>query len=220
MQRSVFVMDAALEAWREGPDLPAPRAEFVCAHLAGRVVVTGGRAPRGDRNRRYRDHGDVVETLALDANASRWIAVAPAPTARNSAAGAVLEGRLHVVGGRALEPAGLQNLAAHEVYDPLADRWGVRAPMPQAQGGLAAAALNRRLYAFGGEVLSPRPGVFSEVWEYDLDADAWRGMPAMPVPRHGLGAVTLGDAIYVTGGATNPGAQGRSDRHEVFRPGD
>jgi len=90
--------------------------------------------------------------------------------------------------------------------------------MPQAQGGLAAAAFNNKLYAFGGEFFGTRSGVYEEAWVYDPIADIWQAIASMPIPRHGLGAVALTDCIHVIGGAIRAGAEGRSDRHDIFRP--
>ena len=218
MQTSTFILDRDLEKWTIGPDLPSPRAEFVGAHVGDRVVIAGGRTPLGTSNRTYGDHADISDTLLLDPQTRRWRPGRPAPTARNSAAGAVLAGKLHIVGGRHNKGAGIRNLAIHEVYEPDTDQWSVRAPMPKAQGGLAAAAFGNRLYAFGGEFFGARSGVHEEAWAYDPDADSWQVVAPMPAPRHGLGAVTLADGIHLIGGATRPGAEGRSDRHDLFHP--
>ncbi|MEZ5930939.1 MAG: kelch repeat-containing protein [Alphaproteobacteria bacterium] len=218
MQASVFILDRDLKAWTPGPALPSPRAEFVADQIDGQIIVTGGRRPAGTSNRDYGDHADVDETLLFDPATGRWQQGRPSPTARNSAAGAILGGRLHVVGGRRSTEGGIHNLAVHEAYDPAADRWSERAPMPQAQGGLAAAAFGNRLYAFGGEVFGARSGVFKESWVYHPNTDRWEAIAPLPLPRHGLGAVTLADGIHVIGGATRPGAEGRSDRHDLYRP--
>src|SRR6266436_3320026 len=59
----------------------------------------------------------------------QWSALAPMPTARQEVAVAVLDGRVFVIGGlgEASEP-----VATVEVYDPAADRWETRAPLPAA----------------------------------------------------------------------------------------
>jgi N-acetylneuraminic acid mutarotase len=84
--------------------------------------------------------------------------------------------------------------------------------MPTARGGLAAAAMQDRLYVFGGEI----PGVFPHTEEYDPATNAWRRLADMRTPRHGMGAVTIGTAIHVIGGATRAGF-GATAAHEVFR---
>lgn len=140
---------------------------------------------------------------------------APCLTARNSAAGAVIDGRLHIVGGRSVAGG---NTAAHEVYDPAEDRWRTAAPMPQAQGGLAAAELGGKLYAFGGEYFNDGGGVYPEAWVYDPQTDDWAAIDPMPHPRHGLGAVALDGAIHVIGGALKASGVETSARVEIYRP--
>lgn len=218
MQSSVYSLDSHLEGWTIGPELPAPQAEFVSAYLGDKIVLVGGRRPAGSDNHAYGHHTDIHETWLLDPTTSKWYQGRPAPTARNSAAGAILDDKLHIVGGRRSTGGGIHNLDRHEVYDSASDEWSVRAPMPKAQGGLAAAALDGKLYAFGGEFFNAGSGVFEEAWVYDPFTDNWQAVAPMPVPRHGLGAVTLDDGIHVLGGATQAGADGRSERHDIFRP--
>jgi N-acetylneuraminic acid mutarotase len=139
-----------------------------------------------------------------------------APTARNSAAGAVLGDMLYVVGGRRVAGG---NRAEAEVFDPATGSWEERSPLPEAQGGIAAAALGGRLYVFGGEFFGPDgSGVHERSWVYDPATDSWQEIAPMPVPRHGLGAVTVGDAIYVVAGAAEAGGAATSARLSLFRP--
>ena len=90
--------------------------------------------------------------------------------------------------------------------------------MPQAQGGLAAASLGGKLYAFGGEFFDNGGGVYPESWVYEPAADRWQALPDMPHPRHGLGAVVKDEAIYVIGGALKASGVETSALVEVFRP--
>ncbi|MEO1136465.1 MAG: kelch repeat-containing protein, partial [Pseudomonadota bacterium] len=203
-------------SWETLTPLPHPQAETVAKSLNGFIHVAGGRAPAGSSNTEWADHIDTDEHWYYDAGDDRWRALAPLPTPRNSAAGAVTNGVLYVIGGRTVNDG---NLTAMEVYDPLSDRWEKARPMPKAQAGLAAAVLNGKIYAFGGEFFSPTGGgVFAEAWEYDPDKDDWRAVAVMPRRRHGLGAVTLSDAIYVLGGAAQAGGSETSaalDRFEI-----
>lgn len=124
------------------------------------------------------------------------------PTPREHLAAVAVHGRLFAISGR----RGGANRDAMEMYDPLANRWTSRAPIPTARSGIAAAAFGERIYVFGGEGNPSTPsGVFGEVESYDVAADAWRSEPRMPTPRHGLGAALLGGAIYVPAGAAVAG---------------
>lgn len=221
-EASTYVYEPDADRWTDGVPLPYPSAEGVCAAIGSRVYLVGGRIREHDGARHFNAHADTTQGGVFDPAQGRWSAIAPAPTARNSAAAAVIDGRLYVVGGRqAVKQADGSlrqvNVPALEVYDPARDRWTSRAPMPQAQGGLAAAALDGRLYAFGGEQWVPEQKVFAEAWVYEPKRDSWAALPALPTPRHGLGAATLGNRIHVFGGGTRVGGDHASTVHEVLR---
>lgn len=203
--------------WAPAPELPAPCAEAVLAETGDGVLhLAGGRTPGGAKNEAWTDQGDTDHHFVLTDPDGAWETAAPCPTKRNSTAGAVLNGNLHIVGGRTV--ASRANVDTHDVYDPREDRWRTAAPMPQAQGGLAAASLGDKLYAFGGEYFNDGGGVYPEAWVYDPSTDTWASIADMPSPRHGLGAVALGDAIYVIGGALQASGVDTSALVEVFRP--
>lgn len=216
MRNDCWRIGAINETWEEMRPLPHPQSETVCASLGGFIHIAGGRAPAGSRNAEWSDHIDTDKHWIFDAAANSWHSLAPLPTPRNSAAGAVLNGVLFVIGGRTVNDG---NTNVVEVYDPLSDRWEQARPMPKAQSGLAAAVIRGKIYAFGGEYFSPRPGgVFAEAWEYDPNTDKWRAVAAMPRRRHGLGAAAIDNVIYALGGASQVGGAGTSaalDRFEI-----
>ncbi|HEY0817743.1 MAG TPA: kelch repeat-containing protein [Rhizobacter sp.] len=220
-QASTFVYDPGADRWSDGVPLPYACAEGVFAALGGRAYLVGGRVREHAGARHFNEHVDTALGLVFDPGLARWAPIAQAPTARNSAAAAVIEGRLYVVGGRQAlkQPDGSMrqvNVPALEVYDPATDRWTSRAPMPQAQGGLAAASHAGRLYVFGGEQWVPERKVFADAWVYDPAHDRWAALPPLPTPRHGLGAATVGDRIHVFGGGTRVGGDHASVVHEVL----
>lgn len=219
MSRETLVHDDAADGWSQRSPAPAPHGECVAASLGDRIHLAGGRAPKGEANAAYGDHADSSQHLVYDPGADAWSSAAPAPTARNSAAGGVIGGLWHVAGGRTVTGGPTD---AHEVYDPKEDRWRTAAPMPAGAGagGNAAGVIGGDLYVFGGEYLDPRPGgVKSAAWRYSPARDAWEQVSDMPTPRHGLGGVTMGDAIHLLAGATRPSGNGTSDIVETFRIG-
>ena len=221
MSERVGVYTPESDTWRPGPAMAQPYAETVAANLDGRIHVVTGRRRAGGANRSWSDHADTTAHIVLDPASEAWDTAAPAPTARNSAAGAVLNGRLHIIGGRTVSGG---NTPVHEVYESQTDRWASLAPLPEPEagphgsGGLAAAVLDGAIYAFGGEWFSASGGgVYAQVWRYDSGADAWSEAGRMPTPRHGLGAVTVGDAIATIGGAGRAGGADTSAVLEWFR---
>ena len=222
MSEVVHLLDPQTGGWRFGPQMPQPLAETVAINHEGTIHLVTGRRPSGFQNTEWPHHSDINAHLALSPGSDAWVTLPPAPTARNSAAGAAVDGRWHVIGGRTVSGG---NTPVHEVYDFAANRWETLAPLPAPEagprgaGGLAAAALGGTVYVFGGEWFDAAGGgVYSQVWAYDGAEDRWREATRMPTPRHGLGALTLGDAIYTIGGAAQAGGSETSAAVEVFLP--
>ncbi len=218
---SVFWYEPAVDRWHKGPDLPQPRAEGVAAAVLGKVYLIGGRVPAVAGASHFNDHQDTAAVEVLDPASGRWSRLPDAPTARNSAASAVIDGRIYVVGGRSARKQAdgtlsQINVSTLEVFDPVSNTWTTRKPMPQARGGLAAAAHRGKLYVFGGEQWVPEQKVFADSWVYDPAQDRWEALPPMPTARHGLGAATLNNRIHVFGGGLRVGGNAASDIHEVL----
>lgn len=218
MSTDTLLYDDAANSWSALAPAPEPQAEVVATSLGASIHVVGGRRPKGAANLAYGDHEDVTRHLVYDPAANKWRSAAPALSARNSAAGAVIDGRWHVVGGRSVAGGPTD---AHEVYDPKEDRWRKAAPMPKGSGagGNAAGQILGQLYVFGGEYFDNGGRVHPEVWRYDPKTDAWASAPPMPTPRHGLGAVVFGDDIWLVGGAKKPSGNDTSDVVESFSAG-
>ncbi|MGH1419162.1 MAG: Kelch repeat-containing protein [Hyphomicrobiaceae bacterium] len=209
-QSKVNVFDSENMTWSTGPSLPQPRGEQVAVVVGQNIFVIGGRVKKTPNSGTFFEHIDTNLNTCFLATAKKWMPCAPMPTARNSHAAAVIDGKIYVVGGRrnVFDAGGrvtIDNLAILEVYNPEANSWTTRAPMPIAQGGLAAAAHSGRLYVFGGEQFTPHQKVFANVWVYDPGLDHWSALPPLPTPRHGLAAAAIGQEIYAIGGASRVG---------------
>jgi len=195
------------EAWEPAGTMPARQSETVGVGLNGRLHLITGRAPKGEANGQWNDQGDIADHRVFLPAEGRWETASPCPMARNSAAGAVLDGAIWVAGGRTVSGGGTGRL---DRYDPQADRWDTLAPIPRSEaannqvgGGLAMAAAGGRLVAFGGEWFQrPGGGVFAETWIYDPATDAWTQGPDMTTPRHGLAAAAVGGAVYAIAGGS------------------
>ncbi len=215
MTAETLTYDPAQDVWTSATPAPEPHGETVCVAIDKAIHVIGGRTPKSEANARWTDHIDSDRHFILDTATGEWKKAAPAIVKRNSAAGAILGGAIHVVGGRQV---GGGNLPDHEVYDQREEKWRPAAPMPQGQGGLAAAAVGGKLYAFGGEFFDDGGGVYPNAWVYNPETDDWKAIEDMPTPRHGLGAVTLDGDIYVIGGAKGVGGDQTSTVVEIYRP--
>ncbi|MEM6545110.1 MAG: galactose oxidase [Pseudomonadota bacterium] len=207
------ISDPLSGAWEKAAPLPGPRAEAVTLICDEKLHMIGGRVPAGENNADWEDHSDSGLHHRYDPVADRWEELTPLPEARNSSAGAVIGDHLYVISGRTVDRQESRSCSRYHVPS---DRWEAIAPLPpsprasskEGQGGLAAAVLEGKIYAFGGEWLGGERGVFDDAWEYTPSSDRWTAVTPMARPRHGLGAVAAKGAIYLLGGATKPGGSG------------
>jgi N-acetylneuraminic acid mutarotase len=184
----VEVYDPATDRWERRASLPAPTHHAAAASVGGRLFVLGGYT--GGRVS-WTPSETVYE---YDPVRDSWATRRPMHAGRGALAAAVLDGKIHAVGGGA---GGA--VANHEVYDPVADRWRLAPPMPTARDHLAAVALQGRLWAIGGRT-SFMGTQYALVEIYDPKADAWSPGPDLPAGRGGLAAAVLGDRLFVFGG--------------------
>ena len=111
----ILRLDESAGAWVKVADLLIPQSETVAAHIDERIYVASGRAPTGTANAEWNDQGDI-DSLQIFDPATLDVSFGPsASVRRNSAAGAVIDGKLYVVGGRVVNGG---NRTTNEVFDP------------------------------------------------------------------------------------------------------
>ena len=101
-------------------------------------------------------------------------------------------------------------------YDPAANKWTEKAPMPTAREHLASAVADGKLYVIGGRSNGMSQNVDANE-AYDPTTDKWTLLEPMPSKRGGLAsaAASIGDRIYVIGGGPQPGGSAVS-LNEIF----
>jgi N-acetylneuraminic acid mutarotase len=135
-----------------------------------------------------------------------WTSRRPAPTTRQHAAAAVIDGRLYLVGGQ-LTGTGVTPGPATgvlEIYDPATDTWTTGASMPTPRMGLVAATVGGKLYAIGGATDGfQSPNATGTVEVYDPATNTWAAGVPMPTARaYAGGAAVEGGRVIVAGGRT------------------
>jgi N-acetylneuraminic acid mutarotase len=208
---SLQVFEPASARWTAGPALPGPRFASAGAVVGERLFLAGGWNVSNSAS------ASLASQDAFDIATQTWSATAAMPTPRNAAGAAVIDGKVHVVGGRSpgIRATDQTSLATLEVYDPATNTWVAGTPLPTARASLAVVALGGRLYSMGGEAAR---GVVSDAVErYDPVTRAWTALPAMPYRSHGLGAAVVGDSIYVLGGFTGASDAVGTESVAVYR---
>jgi N-acetylneuraminic acid mutarotase len=221
-EETTYEYDPATETWTEKAPMISSRMEPAPAVYNGKIYLFGGRQ-RGGISQRTADMYDPITDT--------WTALQAMPTIRQHAAAAVVDTLIYVVGGRYFEEIEDPNLSgwllvnndAFEIYDPTTDSWSRGAPLPTARGALAAATVDKRIYAFGGEYFpdgtATSPGTVFDVTEmYDPALGVWTTLAPMPIGHHAPSVTVLDDIIYLIGGASQAGLAGTSTSNQGFMP--
>lgn len=114
----------------------------------------------------------------------------------------VINGTAYMVGGRT------SNGDVNEVwaYDPLADTWQQRAPIPGVRRLAAAFAIQGKGYVACG--LQATSSMYNDLWEYDPLANTWNQRASLPASaRYACTGFAIGNTGYVFGGNSG-GANG------------
>src|SRR5690606_30195116 len=154
--RAMHIYDPATDAWTTSPDsIPEGVNHAGLVYLDGKLYLVGG-----FRGATF----DPIDAVWIyDIAAGTWTAGPPLPTARGAMAVAVLNGKIHVIGGNAANAGALNpaehnvgpdasSVGTHEVFDPATGQWTRLPPMPTARNHAGAAVLNGRIHVFAGRV--------------------------------------------------------------------
>ena len=85
-------------------------------------------------------------------------------------------------------------------------QWSERAPMPTARSAMAVAAVNGRIYVFGGAQTNPGCFYLNTGEVYDTLTDTWAGVAPMAWNPDGAGAAVVDGQVYVGGGLIQCGS--------------
>ena len=211
---AVYRYDPATDRYTRLGPMPLARLGHSAVAHGQHIYSVGGQGPNPGVMLRYHIDSD------------NWDLLPGMPTFREHQAIGVLEGRIHVVGGRWPNPLnpgatfmiGQLNTDANECFDPGSMTWATRAPAPTSRGAGYGAVLGGLFYVAGGEVLdSPDRLTFGEVEAYDPRTNSWLIAPDLPTSRHGLAVVSDHERLFVLGGGPNA-AWDQTDVVEVFTP--
>ncbi len=193
--------DPPANRWTTIGRMIVPRGASGVAAIGSRIYVAGGLTAAGS----------VADFEVFDTETRQWTRLPGMLTARDHLTAQAAGGRFYAIAGRAG-----QEFTANEEYDPLANAWTRRAPIPTRRGGLGSGTIGGRIQVFGGEGASGTPeGTYRQNEEYDPAADGWRSLTPMPTPRHGLYGATIDDRLFAPSGGQRSGGF-FSSVHEVF----
>lgn len=205
----VLEYDPAANSWTRKKDMPAYQHHVAVTELGGKIYMFGGY--------RLPDSGTATwipmnTAWEYDAKADSWRALAPVPQARGAANAAVVNGKIHLIGGATLppelkdpnfHPSRNVSVATHEVYDPASNSWSRRADLPTPRNHAAVGVVDGRIYMIGGRagsVFIPNALNVDIVEEYNPATDLWTLRAPMPTPRSAGAWGVHNGRVFVAGG--------------------
>jgi N-acetylneuraminic acid mutarotase len=225
--------DPATDRWTKKKSMPIPAHHAAIAEYHGKLYIFGGFTFYAVPNQSFGGWLPVDNTWEFDPVADSWKALAPMPTRRGSPVAMVSGDRIYVIGGASTNPGSsapavfangpARSLTTNEAYDPEANKWEARNPMPTPRNHAYAGVVNGKIYVIGGRIANPFITVASNldiVEEYDPSTDQWGPQKArMPTARSGGGFATFGGRIYAAGGEVQtPQMLGAFRALEVYDP--
>ncbi|HEU5086567.1 MAG TPA: LuxR C-terminal-related transcriptional regulator, partial [Roseiflexaceae bacterium] len=153
--------------WVALRDLPESLTGAAAATSDGVVYLIGGQSPNEVTGRVWR----------FDPTRNSLAALPEKPLAVSHIGAVVLGGKIWIPGGTQADGAVSRQL---DVYDPANQSWETKAPLPQPRTGYGLAAVDGRMYLFGGWDGSQAR---AETLMYDPATDSWSELQAMPTAR-------------------------------------
>lgn len=194
----VEAFDPATGQWSVMAPLPQPLHHAAIAAFQKKLYVIGGYIGVW--------WSPLDTTYEYDPAKNRWTQKASMPSPRGALTAGVVGGKIYAVGGSRKSSRvtttffGLINSEANEEYDPVADTWKKRAPIPTPRDHLAASVVNGILYVIGGRVNANRNKNLDTNEAYDPISNNWTKKSPLPTARSGITSQALKGKIFVFGG--------------------
>ena len=184
------VYDPAADKWVKAPELPRGANHVGVVVLDGKLYAIGG----------FTEQNRKPDNLCFVFDGAAWHKIAPLPKACGAIGCAALDGLIHAIGGAVGDTfATKKSVDWHLVYDPKADRWSTRRPMPTGRDHTGTLTADGRIHVIGGRVDSFHTNSNLH-HSYDASEDKWYMRAPLPTARSGHGAVVYRGKIFVMGG--------------------
>lgn len=161
------VFDTATGSWSSAVPMLTARNHHGASLIDDKIYVVGGRIGStfiiGLSN-------NISTNEVYDVAKNTWSSALGMPTPRSGVGTAVLNGRMHVLGGEAYLNDLVGTYRTHEAFDPKTNSWQRLPPMPTPRHGLAVGEIGGKMYAVSGSNVAggggPHEGVnVNEVYD-------------------------------------------------------
>jgi DNA-binding CsgD family transcriptional regulator/N-acetylneuraminic acid mutarotase len=173
------------QRWQNETPLPEGRRGMAAIAYENSIYVFSGETSQGVTG----------STLRIQLGQAAWETLSAKPTPVTDIQAAYIGEQVYIPGGRKADG---QMTNVFEAYNLRLGQWSQLPPLPVALSGYALAALDGRLYLFGG--WDGKQAV-STVYSFDPEAGAWQVRAPLSSRRAFAGAVALEGRIYLIGGS-------------------
>ena len=190
------VVGAARDSWTTKEPMLTARAGLGVAVLNGKIYAIGG----------LNNDTQLGVTEEYNPITDTWTTKSPMPTPRSGFAIVVYQNRIYCIGGTTGDSDNFVSgfTGVNEVYDPAADKWDTKVPMPTPRADLCANVVNGKIYCIGGKKywgVDPFYQELNTTEVYDPARNIWTTKSPMPIPVLGAASAVLDGKIYVIGGS-------------------
>ena len=205
----VYEYDPSSDKWTKKKPMPLASHHVSFTEYKGKIYAFGGFVLPQSGPPAWVPIDNAWE---YDPATDNWKAPAPLPTKRGSPVAVTVGDKMYVIGGSTPGPKETSvplpgthwALGSVEEYDPAANTWRQRSPMPTSRNHAIAGVVNGKIYVIGGRVGAAGISAASNtnvVEQYDPAMDSWGTVRArMPTARSAMASGVHGGRIYVTGG--------------------
>jgi N-acetylneuraminic acid mutarotase len=198
------VYDPASDKWLSAPQLPRGANHVGVTVLDGKLYAIGG----------FIEQNRKPDTLGFVLDGETWRPIAPLPRACGALALVAFDGVIHSISGAVGDTTETKkSLDQHIVYDPKADGWSIRAPLPTGRDHTGTLAVDGLIHVVGGRVDSFHTNSNLH-HSYDAKADKWSARAPLPTARSGHGAVLYRDKIFIMGGEGTNRVFGQNEAYD------
>ncbi len=160
----VEVYDPATDTWTKRAKMPTRRSNVKAAVVQDVIYAIGGAGWPQVGNR----GGPFLGTIEVyEPRINRWTKKPDMPNLRRVSSMVVIADKIYLIGGDAVQAGGAvvgEWITSIEVYDPIIERWHLIPTAPTICWPFSVAAVNGKIYVFGGD---------TEDWELSPDVEVF-----------------------------------------------
>ena len=198
----IYRKQGASGTWALVDDVPAGETEFVDNGLVAnteyiyRVAAFNEAGESAFSN----EDGSTTHESTPTGTTVNWTKVAPSPVKRAESNGAVVNGKLYVLGGLYVQDGKILAMTRSDVYDPATNKWTRIADCPDKVTHSGIVVVGDTIWLIGG-YFGDHPGpAGKKVLKYNTTTNTWSRGPDIPFSRGAGGAALVNNKIHFFGG--------------------